>query len=246
MNSVLTALIVDDEPLARSRIRRLLEKEPDVVVCAESGNGDEAVKALFAHQPNLIFLDIEMPGLNGFDVLRQITPPFGPCCIVVTAYPQYAIRAFEYEALDYVVKPFRNQRFYAALERARRHVALRERQAANPEGSMVGERDPRIAIDLYGSSILLEPPGIQWIQADGNYVKIRALDSVYYKRATLVDMEKKLQPAGFVRVHRSTLLNRHFVAHLKYLGNNEFEINMSDGRSFRSGRTYKTNAQSLL
>ena len=243
MNKTTSVLILDDEPLARKRLRSLLEKESDITVVAECGNGDEAIKAMFTHQPEILFLDIEMPGKSGFDVLQQLSGPARPFCIFVTAYSKYAVKAFEYEALDYLLKPFRNSRFHQALDRARRHVQSRE-TASSSEPT---EPTPTcvISIDLYGSSVDLEADDIIWIQSDGNYIKIRTASSAYYKRATLSEAADLLEPLGFIRIHRSILVNGSHITEVVYRGNNEYEITSSEGSRFRSGRTYKSRIQTF-
>ncbi|CAM2005035.1 LytR/AlgR family response regulator transcription factor [Acanthopleuribacter pedis] len=243
MSPKTSVLIVDDEPLARKRLRTLLEKEADMTVVAECGNGDEALKALFTLEPDILFLDIEMPGKNGFDVLQQLPASAQPFCIFVTAYSKYAVQAFEYEALDYLLKPFRNSRFQQALARARRHVQMRETTpASEPDAA-----PPRylMTIDLYGSSVDLAADDMMWIQSDGNYIKIRTASSTYYKRATLSDAVELLEPQGFIRIHRSVLVNSAHVTEVVYRGNNEYEIATTEGAHFRSGRTYKQRIQAF-
>ena len=243
MNQNTSVLILDDEPLARKRLRGLLEKEADIAIVAECCNGDEALKAMFTLQPDILFLDIEMPGKNGFDVLQHLSGPARPFCIFVTAYSKYAVKAFEYEALDYLLKPFRNSRFHQALNRARRYVQLRDSPPApepiQPTPTCV------ITIDLYGSSVDLEARDIIWVQSDGNYIKIRTASSTYYKRATLSKAADLLEPQGFIRIHRSILVNGSHMTEAVYKGNNEYEITTTEGACFRSGRTYKHHIQTF-
>lgn len=244
MNNTISVLILDDEPHARKRLRGLLEKEADIAIVAECRNGDEALKALYTLQPDILFLDIEMPGKTGFDVLQHLSGPAMPFCIFVTAYSQYAVKAFEYEALDYLLKPFRNTRFHQALDRARRYVKLRV-SATEPEPKRL-KAESVIRIDLYGSSVVLEADAMIWIQSDGNYIKIRTAGSTFYKRETLSEAVDLLEPHGFIRIHRSILLNGTHIAHTVYRGNNEYEITTTDGATFRTGRTYKTQIQTFL
>lgn len=244
MSKKTSVLILDDEPLARSRLRGLLTKETDIDLVAECRNGDEAIKAMFTLQPDILFLDIEMPGKNGFEVLRQLSGPVLPFCIFVTAYSKYAVQAFEYEALDFLLKPFRNTRFHQALDRARRYVQLRDVsravEAKRPTSPCV------FRIDLYGSSVDLEAGDIMWIQSDGNYIKLRTQNATYYKRATLSEAADLLEPQGFIRIHRSLLVNGVHMTETVYKGNNEYEIATTEGARFRSGRTYKRRLEAFL
>jgi two-component system LytT family response regulator len=235
---------LDDEPPARKRLRTLLEKEADIEIVAECSNGDEALRAMFTLQPDILFLDIEMPGKSGFDVLQNITGEARPFCIFVTAYSKYAVKAFEYEALDYLLKPFRNARFHQALERARRYVLMKETSpAAEP---VQPTQTPVIRIDLYGSSVDLETDQIIWVQSDANYIKIRTATSTYYKRTTLSEAAEQLEPLGFIRIHRSMLVNGSHITEAAYRGNNEYEITTTAKESFRSGRTYKQQIQAFV
>ena len=243
MSKATSVLILDDEPPARKRLRSLLEKEVGIAIVAECSNGDEALKAMYTHQPDILFLDIEMPGKNGFDVLQNLPSAARPFCIFVTAYSKYAVKAFEYEALDYLLKPFRNARFHQALERARHYVQMKEAAGvAEPEQA---KPETVISIDLYESSVELEVGDIIWIQSDANYIKIRTSSSTYYKRGTLSEAAEQLEPHGFLRIHRSALVNGSHMSDVIYRGNNEYEIITSEKTSFRSGRTYKQQIQAF-
>lgn len=234
------AIVIDDEALARKRIQTSLKAFPEIQIVSECKNGEDAIKAIYVHAPEIIFLDIHMPKVSGFDVLDKIDEQNRPYCIFVTAHPQFAIRAFDYAAQDYLLKPYRQIRFDQAIQRALSHLSenqdLRQGHAEDWQ--------KKLAIDLYNSRIYLHYGDIEFIQADGNYVKVKTADSSYFKRVTLTKLETELS-RDFVRVHRSYLVNKNRVTHLRYLGNNEYEIQIA-GTMLRSGRSYKANISANL
>jgi two-component system LytT family response regulator len=206
-------VIVDDEPLARQGIRQLLASHADVEVAGEARNGREAVRMLNALAPDLVFLDIQMPELDGFDVLRQVTVTPLPAVIFVTAYDAFAVRAFESHALDYLVKPLHEARFQDALGRARERLRSREaveRLAAGMTGGPELAKNAasrRIVIGTGGSDLILEVSEIDWIEAEDYYAAVHARGGRHLVRESLASLETRLDRTRFVRVHRSAIVN---------------------------------------
>ncbi len=209
----LKVLIVDDEPLARQRLQRLLRSEPDLTLLPACADGRSAVAAVREHRPDLMFLDVQMPEMSGFDVLAALGPERAPAVIFVTAHDEFALRAFEAQALDYLLKPFGAERARAALERARTFLAGGsrrgfERQLAGLLRATAGERGaPTILVKKRGRVLVLRPDEIDHVEAFGDYVRLHVGKDVHLLRATLSELERRLGPAGFVRIHRSRLVN---------------------------------------
>ncbi len=204
----ITAVIVDDEELARTVLREYLAAHPEIEVVAECSNGFEAVKAVSELTPDLLFLDVQMPKLNGFEVLELIGP--GPAVVFVTAYDQYALRAFEVHAVDYLLKPFTPERLAEALERARLRM---ERNEASPVPALVKQaRASAKPIERVlvkdGSRVHVIPvEKIDYVEAQDDYVGIRAGGKEYLKQDTMAELESLLPPERFIRIHRSYILN---------------------------------------
>lgn len=221
-----SALIVDDEPLARRGIRQLLEAHPDVVVAGECRNGREAVRGVRALRPALVFLDIQMPGMDGFDVVREIGADAMPEVVFITAFDDYAVRAFETHALDYLVKPVSQMRFDAAL--ARVATRLRERNAlatADRFRRLLVERQQAaarmaavpetIAVPTAGGLVVVAMDDIDWIEADDYYAAIHARGKRLLIRESLASFEERLDTSRFVRVHRSAIVAVARIAELR-------------------------------
>lgn len=211
------ALICDDEPLARRGVRQLLVRHPDVVVVGEARDGREALRALDTLTPDLLFLDVQMPELDGFDVVRARGPERMPPVIFVTAYDEFAVRAFEVSALDYLVKPLNEARFDAALARARRQIrdadalALSRKLAALLGSDTKAESDvptdTRIAVRTESGTLVLDARNIDWIGAEDYYAAVHTGGKRYLVRESLSSLEQRLDPAVFTRIHRSALVN---------------------------------------
>jgi two-component system, LytTR family, response regulator len=215
-------LIVDDEPLARQRLRRLLEADPDIVILGECGDGQQAVTDLRQLRPDLVFLDVQMPVLDGFGVLQALGGTPLPTVIFVTAHDRYALKAFEVHALDYLLKPFDKARFGAALERAKTQVrqgsaaALDERlqellQTVQPRRS----GPERLIVRSSGRIYFVRTEDIDWIEAAANYVRLHVGKEDHLLREGLTALEKKLDPGRFVRIHRSTIVNLERIQELQ-------------------------------
>ena len=233
------ALIVDDEPLARRGILLRLRKFKDIEVIGECGDGASAVKKILMLAPDLVFLDVQMPEMDGFEVLRALPADAVPAVIFVTAYEQHAVRAFEVHALDYLVKPLDDDRFLAAVNRA---LKLGQTQLSNKVlqllGSRSGEYVSRFPVRT-GQRIQIVPTEeIDWIGACGDYAELHARGKVYLIRETMNSLQQKLNPAMFVRIHRSRIIRGDFIRELRLIDNREYVVRLCDGSEHRSSRTY--------
>ncbi|HEX8651733.1 MAG TPA: LytTR family DNA-binding domain-containing protein [Pyrinomonadaceae bacterium] len=247
------ALVVDDEPLARERIRSLLENEPDVLVAGECADGHAAVEAIFELKPDLVFLDVQMPEVDGFGVLEALSGAPLPAVIFVTAYDQYALRAFDVHALDYLLKPFDRERFQRALERARtqlqgersgeidrRLLALLKEIKTEPKAL------ERLVIKSAGRVFFLKAEEIDWIEAAGNYVRLHTGSESHLLRETMNALEARLDPHQFLRIHRSTIINIERIKEMHPLFRGEHVVILRDGTRLTLGRGYRDKLQELL
>ncbi|MFN8059825.1 MAG: LytTR family DNA-binding domain-containing protein [Vicinamibacterales bacterium] len=237
------AMVVDDEPLARERVRSLLAAEADVELVAEAGDGKSAVAAVLEHQPDLIFLDVQMPGLDGFAVLRALPADALPATIFVTAFDRYAIRAFEVNALDYLLKPFSPRRFKAALDRARQELEKSPDASATTRLRTLlqdlenGRRYQRqLVIKSGGRIVFLRVEEVDCLEAEGNYVRVHAGSMSYLIRETMKNMETRLDPDQFVRIHRSTIVQADRIKELQPLTHGEYAVILRDGRRLTASR----------
>jgi two-component system, LytTR family, response regulator len=246
------AVIVDDEPLARRRIRALLAEATDVVIVAECANGREAIEAIDESPPDLLFLDIQMPELDGFDVLHAIGVGRVPVVIFVTAFDQFALRAFEAHALDYLLKPFDDERFAAALERARERIRQQggdlDRRLRSLLEEVRGERRylQRLVVPVGHRSVFIRTEEIDWIEADRNYIRLHVDGRSYLLRENLGHIESTLDPARFCRIHRSTIVNVDRIKAVESLFRGEYLVVLNDGTKLTSGRSYRRKLHALL
>ncbi|HEV7606912.1 MAG TPA: LytTR family DNA-binding domain-containing protein [Steroidobacteraceae bacterium] len=217
----LATLIVDDEPMARKRLQRLLKTDPDVRLLPPCADGRSAVAAIEERRPDVVFLDVQMPEMNGFEVLAAVGVKQMPAVIFVTAYDKFALQAFEAQALDYLLKPFGVERVHTALERARVFLAGSQRGIEKKLTGLLratsGVREsPCVLVKKRDRVLVLRPDEIDHVEAFGDYVRLHVGQEVHLLRATLAEMEQKLEPEGFARIHRSRLVNwkrvREFVA----------------------------------
>ncbi len=233
----LRAIIADDEPLARERVRTLLAEEADVEIVAECANGAQALKALQEHHPDLLFLDVQMPRVNGFEVLEALGADQIPAVIFTTAHDEHAIRAFEVNALDYLLKPFTEARLKKALQRAREQ--LRRGAQADPRLSalLAQVRNPgggggRIVIRTSERVLFLKPEEIDHVEAAGNYVVLQTGKERHIVRETTTAMEARLSPAGFMRISRSIIVNLARIREVETLGPGQFSVLLKTGSRF--------------
>lgn len=234
----LRALIADDEPLARRKIRTLLSREPDAEVAGECGSGPEAARLIRELEPNLVFLDIEMPELDGLSVLEGLGSRMAPAVIFVTAYDQYAIRAFDVKALDYLLKPIDRRRFQTALERAREHLRRSSDSEATPLTRLLVRSGDRLQV--------LKVDDIDWVEAADNYVKVRALGQFHLLRETLARLRSRLDPSRFPRIHRSALVNVERIQSLYPLFHGDQMVVLQDGTELPLSRRYRHELETAL
>jgi len=262
MADKIRTLIVDDEPLARRNLRVLLEKDAQIEIVDECRNGREAVKAINALSPDLIFLDIQMPELDGFDVLARVGPERIQAIIFVTAFDQYALKAFEVHALDYLLKPFDDERFAFALRRAKSQIEAREinrvskrllalleeRESQGEHAGETGEKSylTRLMIKASGRVVLLKVGEIDFIEADGNYAKLHVGRKSHLLREKMHDLEVRLDPGQFVRIHRSIIVNLDRIKELHPHFNGDYIVVLEDGRQLRLSRTRRENLEARL
>lgn len=233
---MMRVLVVDDEPLARGGVLARLRAVPDVAVIGEHGDGASALAAIAARPPDLLFLDIEMPALDGMALLASLPSARRPATILLTAHDQFAVQAFALNVVDYLLKPVEDDRFTEALERARQALAVR-RQAATAQAAPV----PWLArfTVRYGSRLLFVPvEDVAWIEASGDYATLHVGEREYLVREPLHRLVTLLDPARFLRVHRSAIVQLDLVSELRTLGNRDAVIRLRDGTALRASRTY--------
>ena len=271
MSARLRVLLADDEPLALDGVTLVLAREPDVEVVGQAHDGETALALIRERRPDLAFLDINMPRLDGFEVLRRLAPAERPVVVFVTAYDKYAIEAFELAAVDYLLKPFSDLRLREALARAREQVRSRElarlqeqmnellaiarRVAPSPPASEAapgvgleenGGLGDRLLIKSGGDLALVKTQDIVWIEAEGDYVKVHTTGRPQLVRTPLHQLEKRLPGRGFARIHRSTIVNLEHVVKVAPALYGDYHVFMSDGVKLRLSRTYREHVKHLL
>ncbi|MCU1268046.1 MAG: yehT 1 [Acidobacteria bacterium] len=247
------ALVIDDEPLAREMIREMLEGDSEVEIIGECANGREAVDAIRSLSPDLIFLDIQMPELGGFEVLEALKTETVPYIIFATAYDQYAVRAFEVHALDYLLKPFDRERFEAAWKRAKglirddrfnqrdQHIlALLEELKAGPRYL------ERLVIKTEGRVFFLDIDDIHCIESEGNYVRVYNGKKTYLLRETISGLESQLDPKKFLRIHRSSIVRIDKIKELQPWFHGEYHVVLENGKQLTLSRNYRSNLQEAV
>src|SRR5437773_4214019 len=235
------ALIVDDEALARERIRTLLAAAPGVTVLAECSGGRDAVEAVIEHQPDLVFLDVQMPDLDGFQVLEAVgdDPPL-PAIVFVTAYDEYALRAFDVHAVDYLLKPIEPERFARTLEHVRTTLGNRSERLEALLDALATRDLPldRLVIRTRGKVSFLKPSESDWVEADGKHVKLHVGRETHVVRQQLKRLEPRLAPHGFVRVHRSAIVNVDRIKELEPWFHGEYVVILKDGTKLTSSAAH--------
>ena len=237
----LRVLIVDDEPLARRGLVVRLERMGAIEIVGEASSGEEAVDAIERLKPDVVLLDVQMPELDGFDVVDAIGIDAMPITIFVTAHDAHAIRAFEANALDYLLKPVDDERFVRAIERARQRVVERgAHEKIVSLGGMLNQRkEPRIALRDRGRIIVLPYTDVDWIAAEGDYVRVFSKGRGYLVRHTMTAMEARLDPRAFARIHRSTIVNIARVREIRPQGDREYVVVLTDGTKLKMSRGYR-------
>jgi two-component system LytT family response regulator len=245
----LRVLVVDDEPLVRDGIRALLEREAGVRLLGEARDGEEALERIRELRPDLVLLDVQMPGMDGFAVAASLEPEERPAIVFVTAYSEYAIRAFDMHAVDYLLKPFDAERFATALRRARERMAVGK--VARLEELLTALRPARtyperLLLKQDGTVVVVLPDDIDWVEAADNYVKIHTRTGRYMVREPLKQIEAKLDPDRFARAHRSAIVNLSRVKSLDPLSSGESVITLTAGTRLTLSRGYRDDFKSRL
>ena len=247
------ALIVDDEPIARRGIRAQLEAEPQIEIIGECANGLEAVAAIQEQSPNLVFLDVQMLEMDGFEVIQAVGVEHMPTVVFVTAYDRYALQAFEVHAVDYLLKPFDRERFCSALNHAKSHIEryatenLKEQLQALLEDRHVGRKPlERLVVKSAGRIFFLGVAEIDWIEAADNYVELHAGKRSHLVRQTLNHLEARLDPKEFVRIRHSTIVNVRRIKELRPSPGGEYDVMLHSGEVLASSRRYRKKLAAFL
>lgn len=243
-------LVVDDERLARERLVDLLAEFDDMVLAGESDSGRAAIAAALELRPDIVLLDVKMPGLDGFGVVEALDKSFAadalPIIIFVTAFDEYAIQAFEASALDYVQKPVSRARLAKALERAVRQLDQRDGARAAGQPTRPPTPATRFAVSRGDVTQLVRPDEIDWIDAAGNYVRLHVRGAAFMLRSPISDFEAKLDPRRFLRIHRSTIVNLDRVTKIEPFTHGEYVVVTADGTRLRSSRAHSARLRTLL
>lgn len=248
---MIKTIIVEDEAISTRKIRNLLLNKPNVEIVAECDNGSAALDSIRDSPPDLLFLDVEMPGPSGFEILEQVVDTSYTCVIFTTAFDRYAIRAFEEAAVDFLLKPFDQNRFDKAFERALRFIAQRSSAIKHVDSAPSGDiafldSRNRFVVRASGRILFFRPSEINWIEAAANYVRIHLrTGATYLIRNTMQDIDKKLDPALFVRIHRSFIVNIERVRELEPCGGGEYLVKLQDGKSLPLGKAFRSRIKDL-
>ena len=257
LDTVVRTVIADDERLARQKLLILLESEPQVKVVSECQDGRQTVSAIHSLRPDMLLLDIQMPDLDGFQVLSEISEEEMPVVIFTSAYDQYAIRAFEANALDYLLKPFDQERLHHALARARSQLGkARDREITNrilnllsevrSVASFTPELDRRLVIKANGRVVFLDLDSIEWVEAAANYVRLNVGKESYLFRETISRISERLDANHFVRIHRSTIVNVRKIKELIPVNSGEYVVVLKSGRELSCSRGYRAALQGIV
>jgi Response regulator of the LytR/AlgR family len=257
-SSRITTIIVDDEPAARRGVRLLLERDPALEIVGEAAGGVEAAEMMLQLKPALAFLDVQMPGCDGFEALARVGPEQAPVVVFVTAYDHHALRAFEVSAVDYLLKPYDDTRFEAALKRAK--DAVRQRQGQQVDARLHQLLDylqagatpvpvagsDRILVKSSGEIFFLKAEEIDWIEAEGDYMKFHVGGKTHLMRETMARLEARLDPKRFIRIHRSTIVNVDRMRKLSPSFAGEYAVILQDGTKLKLSRGYHERIAALL
>jgi len=257
-------LIVDDEPLAREGIRVLLERDHDIEIIGTCGNGFEAVEMIQEQKPDLLFLDVQMPEIDGFGVLQAVKSEHMPVVIFVTAHDQHALRAFEVHALDYLLKSYTDERFATALQRAKDHIRQKKvneisqrllamldshKSGTGTEGNQQAENESylkRLVVKSGGRVFFLKAEEIDWIEAADYYVRLHVGAQSHLLRETMNALERKLNPEKFQRIHRSTIISLDRIKELQPFLNGDYVVTLRDGTELKMSRSYRPKIEAAL
>ena len=248
----LRVLIVDDEPLARKRVADLLKDDPEIRIVGECPDGIRAVAEIRRHRPQLVFLDVQMPEMDGFDVIATVGTDRMPPVIFVTAYDQYALKAFDVHAIDYLLKPFERKRFRTALKRAKHAIASgswKENENLSPLLAQLredGRAEERIIVRESGRVTIIKPDEIDWIEAAGNYVTLHVGGKKHLHRETLKSLERRLAPSRFIRCHRSAIVNIDRVRELRPRSRGDSAVVLRDDSRLPLSRRFRKQLEKAL
>lgn len=247
-------LIVDDEELARLRIRELLSHEPDVEIVGECGDGEEALEAIIALSPDLVFLDVQMPEMDGFQVVEALDPGTLPTIVFVTAYDEFAIRAFDAHAFDYLLKPFHGERFRTTLSRVRAHLERgagpqpTDRRLYSLLESLSSSRSwmERFVVRTGSRIYFVRVDEVDWMEAEGNYVRLHTGKRNHLVRTTISSLIGRLDPGRFLRVHRGTIMNLDRLREVQTYAKGSYILVLEDGTKLTSSATYREGVEKLI
>ena len=239
-------LVVDDEPLARAGLRAILSEETDLAIVGESASGAEAIAAIESLTPDLVFLDIALPDLDGFDVLAHVSPERRPAIVFVTAHSDQALRAFETRALDYVTKPIRRERVREAVARARERIRLERLDHQRPPPEPSATPDGPLALKIDGRVQLIDPQSIDWIGADDDHIVVHSGEMTWRARDTLRETSRRLDASRFVQIHRSTIVRLGAVRELQPWFHGDYIAILHSGAKLRLSRSYRDAVARLL
>jgi two-component system LytT family response regulator len=245
------SLIIDDEILAREVIRTFLKNDQTMVVLDEAANGTDAVIKILKHRPDLIFLDIQMPGFDGFEVIKEIWPHHQPCVIFTTAFDQYALQAFEVNAIDYLLKPFDEIRFHQALDRIKQKLHAKPHPGIEMLANLRGAESAksylkRMLVKDSGKLLLIKTEEITHFDADGNYITLHTAARSHTIYESLSSLEARLDPMDFMRVSRSFIININCISELEPYFNGEYIIHLNTGQKVKCSRGYRDNMRNFL
>lgn len=251
----ISTAIIDDEPYARLRVKKLLKVDEEISIVGELSTEEEAINLLRLKKPEILFLDIKMPDGTGFDVLSRLDPNYDPYVIFITAYDDYALKAFEHNAIDYILKPFDHSRFFKAVEKAKEFIRLKRSSKITKQISDLIHDDGKesfkdqtnqIKITERGWDIYIDYPDIVMFESNGNYCKIRLANKYHLYKKTMKEMDLQVSSSEFLRVHRSFILNLNHIHNVKYLGKNEYEFELSNSMKVTSGRSFAAQIKNYL
>ncbi len=249
----LTALVVDDEPLVRRDLRRLLGATPGVRVVGEASNGLQALERIEELSPDVVFLDVQMPELDGLGVVAALDPGTAPLIVFVTAFDHYALKAFEAQAVDYLLKPFDAGRLARTVDRVlARRAGARALELERVTSALLAPRDgavrylDRLAARGTRTTVIVPLAEVRWIEAADNYVRLHTREAVHLSRRTMRDLERLLDPAHFARIHRSTIVRLDAVSQLRALGDGDWEVTLTGGGRLTLTRSYKDSFEARL
>jgi two-component system, LytTR family, response regulator len=247
----ITTLVVDDEPAARRRLRSLIETDPEVRVVAECGDGIRAADMIRQLKPALLFLDVQIPGADGFAVLEEVADCRDlPVVVFVTAHREYAVPAFEAQALDYLLKPFKRSRLFEVLARAKihilRNIELQERQRSPQPASALHESTELLLIKSRGRLLFLKMSELKWVEADRDYVRLHLEKDSHFIRDTMNNFQRRLDKNGFLRIHRSTIVNVNEICEILPLLGGDYNVILRDKTQLTLSRRYRSSLDGFL